>query len=58
MDEELEKEEKVKVQQRRLKEAKGEETLEKSYPCGKEENRGKRRRRTPKCRNVNRPKQL
>ena len=38
MDEELKKEEKVKVQQRGLEEARGEKTLEKSYPRGKEKN--------------------
>jgi len=43
MDEELKKEEKVKVQQRGLEEARGEKTLEKSYPRGKEKNGEKRR---------------
>ena len=43
MDEELKKEEKVKVQQRGLEEARGEKTLEKYYPRGKEKNGEKRR---------------
>jgi len=43
MDEELKKEEKVKVQQKGLEEARREKTLEKSYPRGKEKNGEKRR---------------
>ena len=43
MDEELKKEEKVKLQQRGLEEARGEKTLEKSYLRGKEKNGEKRR---------------
>jgi len=43
MDEELKKEEKVKDQQRGLEEARGEKTLENSYPRRKEKNGEKRR---------------
>ena len=58
MDEELKKE-KVKVQQRGLEEARGEKTLEKSYPRGKEKNgENEEIRKTQRCRNENRPRQV